>query len=89
MEHLRQTIDHHYLELLRRDGADGRDPDSVRTPKQRLADPGFELMSNRDADTGEFIDHMPNVKAKAATQVILVAPTPNGYGARPRDGPAP
>ncbi|MDE0170650.1 MAG: hypothetical protein OXS29_14275 [bacterium] len=31
-------------------------------------------MTNRDADTEEFIDHMPNVKAKAATQVILVAP---------------
>jgi len=31
-------------------------------------------MTNRDADTGEFIDHLPHVKAKASTQVILVAP---------------
>ena len=41
--HLRPAIDHHYLELLRRDGAYGRDPDSVRSAKQRLADAVFEL----------------------------------------------
>ena len=72
--HTRQAIDHHYPQLLRRDGADGRDPDDVRNPKQRLADSVFELLTNRDADTGEAIDYMPSVKAKAATQVILVAP---------------
>ena len=41
-------------------------------------------MTNRDAGTGELIDHMPNVKAKASIEVILVthrwarwtAPTP-------------
>ena len=71
--HPRLAIDHHYLQLLRRDGADGRDPDDVRTPSQRLADAAFELLTNRDADTAECIDHMPNVKANAATQVILVA----------------
>ena len=72
--HLRQAIDHHYLELLRRDGAEGLDPDGVRSPRQRLADAVLELVTNRDALTGEFIAGMPGVKAKASTQVILVAP---------------
>ena len=72
--HLRQAIDHRYLELLRRDGADGRDPDEIRSPKQRLADAVLELVTNRDARTGQFIEDMPGVKAKASTQVILVAP---------------
>ena len=70
---LQQAVDGHYLELLRRDGADGMDPDSVRNPRQRLVDAIFELLCNRDAGTGEFIDGMPGVKAKASTQVILVA----------------
>ena len=83
--HLRQAIDHRYLELLRRDGADGRDPDKVRSPKQRLVDTVFELVCNRDANTGEFIDEMPGVKAKASTQVILVAPMGVVDGTRPGD----
>ena len=73
--HLQQAVDGHYMELLHRDGADGRDPDSVRSPKQRLLDAVFELLCNRDADTGEFINGVPGVKAKASTQVILVAET--------------
>lgn len=73
--HLQQAVHGHYMELLRRDGAGGRDPDQVRNPKQRLVDAVFELICNRDADTGEFIDRMAGVKAKASTQVILVAPT--------------
>ena len=72
--HLRQAVDHRYLELLRRDGADGRDPDEIRSPKQRLADAVLELVTNRDAHTGELIEDMPGIKAKASTQVILVAP---------------
>ena len=72
--HLRQAVDHRYLEFLRRDGADGRDPDKVRSPKQRLADAVLELVTNRDAHTGELIEDMPGIKAKASTQVILVAP---------------
>ena len=72
--HLRQALDGHYMQLLRRDGAEGRDPNGVRSPKQRLADAVFELVCNRDANTGEFIPETPGVKAKASTQVILVAP---------------
>ena len=72
--HLRQAVDHRYMELLRRDGSDGRDPDGVRSPKQRMADAVLELVTNRDVDTGELIDELPGVKAKASTQVILVAP---------------
>ena len=83
--HLRQALDRHYMELLRRDGADGRDPDRVRSPKQRLADAVLELVCNRDSDTGEFIDELPGVKAKASTQVILVAPFGVVDGTNPRD----
>ena len=73
--HLRQALDHHYMQLLRRDGAEGRDPNGVRSPKQRLTDAVFELVCNRDANTGEFITETPGyTKAKASTQVILVAP---------------
>ena len=62
--HLRQAIDQRYMELLRRDGADGADPEQVRSAKQRLADVVYELLTNRDADTGEFIEGLPGVKAK-------------------------
>ena len=72
--HIRQAVDTRYMELLRDDGADGRDPDQVRTPKQRLADVVFELLTNRDAATRDFIAETPGVKAKAATQMILTAP---------------
>jgi len=73
-EHLQQAVDGHFLELLRRDGADGRDPDQVRNPRQRLADTVYELLTNRDSQTGKFIDGLSGVKAKASTQVILVVP---------------
>ena len=72
--HIRQAIDTRYMQQLRRDGASSQDPDEVRTPKQRLADVVFELLTNRDAATGEFIDETVGVKAKASTQLILVAP---------------
>ena len=71
---VRQVIDHRYLKLLRRDGEDGRDADHVRSPQQRLADAVFELLCDRDADTGQFVNSKAGVKAKAATQLILVAP---------------
>ena len=54
-ELVRQAVDYHYLQLLRKDGDNGRDPDGVRSPKQRLHDVLFELLTNRDADTGQFI----------------------------------
>ena len=72
-EQLRQAIDNHYLHHLRQDGADGRDPDEIRTPKQRLADVVFELFTNRSALTGEFITHQVGIKAKASTQLIITA----------------
>ncbi|MDE0169316.1 MAG: DUF222 domain-containing protein [bacterium] len=72
-EHLRQAIDNHYIHHLRRDGADGHDPDEIRTPKQRLADVSFELLTNRSADTGEPLIGTVGVKPKASTQLILVA----------------
>ena len=72
--HLRQAIDSYYMHLLRRDGTDGTDPDEVRTPKQRLADVVVELLTNRHAVTGEFITETVGIKAKASTQLIVVAP---------------
>ena len=85
-EHLRQAVDNHYMHHLRQDGANGQDPDEVRTPKHRLADVVFELLTNRSAFTGEFITETVGIKAKASTQVILTAPVgvvdgtnPNGH----------
>ena len=72
--HLRQAVDNHYLVLHRQDGADGTDPNEVRTPKQRLADAVFELVTNRNANTGEPIDAAVGHKAKASTQLVVVAP---------------
>ena len=72
---LRQAVDRRYLELLREDSTDGQDPDQVRSPKQRLHDALFELTTNRDANTGEFLPDIEGVmKAKASTQMIVVAP---------------
>ena len=73
-EHLRQAVDNHYMHHLRQDGANGQDPDEVRTPKHRLADVVFELLTNRNAFTGEFITETVGIKAKASTQLILTAP---------------
>ena len=72
-EQLRQAVDDHYLHHLRRDSADGRHPDEVRTPKQRLADVVYELLTNRNALSGEFIGDQVGVKAKASTQAIITA----------------
>ena len=73
-EQLRQAIDSHYMHLLRQDGAGGLDPDEARTPTQRLADVVVELLTNRHAVTGEFITETVGIKAKASTQLVLVAP---------------
>ena len=72
-EHLRQAIDSHYMRLVRQDGTDSPDPDQVRTPTQRLADVVFELVTNRHAVTGEFVTENVGIRAKASTQLILVA----------------
>ena len=72
-EQLRQAVDNHHLHHLRRDGADGRHPDEVRTPKQRLADVVYELVTNRNALSGEFLTEAVGIKAKASTQVIITA----------------
>ncbi|MDE0710076.1 MAG: DUF222 domain-containing protein [bacterium] len=73
-EHIRQAIDHHYMHHLRQDSAGGQDPNLVRSPKQRVADAVFELLTNRHAQTGEPVARTVGIKAKASTQLILVAP---------------
>ena len=73
-EQVRQAIDRHYLHHLHQDSANSRDPDRVRDPNQRRADVVFELLTNRDAQTGEPLAGTVGVKAKAATQLIVVAP---------------
>ena len=82
-EQLRQAVDNHYMHHLRRDGADGRSSDEVRTPKQRLADVVFELVTNRNAFTGEFITETFGIKAKATIQLVLVAPVGAVDGTNP------
>ncbi len=72
-EQVRQAVDNHYLHHLHRDGANGEDPDTVRTPKQRVADVIFELLTNRNASSGEFITDQVGIKAKASTQLIISA----------------
>ena len=72
-EQLRQAVDNHYLHHHRQDGAGGRDPDEVRTPKQRLVDVVYELVTNRSAFTGEILTEPVGIKAKASTQVIITA----------------
>ena len=72
-EQLRQAVDNHYLHHLRQDSADGRDPDEGRTPKQRLVDVVFELLTNRSALTGEFLTARVGIRAKASTQLIIAA----------------
>lgn len=89
--HLRQVVDGRYLDLVRQDGADGRDPDEVRSPKQRMADVLFELMTDLDPDTGEILDTHAGGKAnggksKASTQLIVTAPADVVDGTNP-DGP--
>ena len=72
--HLKQAADAHYLRLLRGDGRDGRDPNQLRTPAQRMADVLFELLTNRDAHTCESLGGNPGVReAKASTQLIITA----------------
>ena len=94
--HVRQAVDTRYMYLLRRDGADGRDPDEVRTPKQRLADVLFELLTNRDPDTGDFLTEDVDMRAKASTQLVITAEKGVIDGTNPRGrceiigvGPAP
>lgn len=82
--HLQQAADAHYLELLRRDSAGGRDPDQVRTPKQRMADALVELFTNLDPNTGEILDRGTGPRAKASTQVIIVAEQGVVDGTKPR-----
>lgn len=83
-EHLRQVIDGHYLHLLRRDGAGGRDAAEVRTAQQRLADAVFELLTNRDAGSGEPLPSGDGrIRAKASTQLILTAPIGTVDGTAP------
>lgn len=84
-EQLRQAMDSHYLELWRRDSADGQHPDTVRTTTQRLADVVVELFTGRDALTGEPIP-ATYVKARASMQLILTAPIGVVDGTSP-DGP--
>ena len=85
-EQVRQAIDNHFLHHLRQDGADGRDPDEVRTPKQRLVDVMFELLTNRSARSGEFLTKPVGIKAKVSTQVIITAEAGVIDGTNPNDG---
>ena len=73
-EQVRQAVDRHYLHRHRQDSADALSPDEVRTPKQRLADVVYELLTGRSALSGDIIADQVAIKAKAATQLIVTAP---------------
>ncbi len=73
-EQVRQAVDRHYLHHLRQDSAHGRSPDETRTPKHRLADVVYELLTGRSALSGDIIADQIGIKAKAATQLIVTAP---------------
>jgi len=73
-EQVRQAVDRHYLHHHRQDSADGLSPDETRTPKQRLADVVYELLTGRSALSGDIIADQVGIKAKAATQLIVTAP---------------
>ena len=73
-EQVRQAVDGHYLHHYRQDSTGGCDPDTVRTPKQRLADVMYELVTGRSALSGDFIDSQGGIRAKASTQLIVTAP---------------
>ena len=94
--HLQQAADGRYLQLLRRDAAGGRDPDDVRTPKQRMADVVSELLTNLDPVTGEVLSDEVVVRVKASTQLIVTASadvvdgtSPDGYCEIVGVGPVP
>ena len=73
-EILRQAVDQRYMHLLRQDSADGQDPHAVCTPKQRLLDAVYELITDRDTNTGQPIKETAGIKAKAATRLVITAP---------------
>ena len=52
---IEKILDDRYRALLMADAADGRNPDEIRTPVQRMADAYFEVMTDRDALTGEAL----------------------------------
>ena len=81
--HLRQAIDGRYLQLLRQDSTNGQDPDEVRTPKQRLADVVYELLTNRHPVTGELLPTKARVAVRASTQLIVTAPVDVVDGTNP------
>ena len=90
-ELVRQAVDSHYLHHHRQDRADGRDPDTVRAPTQRLSDVLYELVTGRNALSDEFtVDQagstQPGIRAKASTQLIVTTPLGVLDGTDP-DGP--
>ena len=70
---LQQVVDRRYLELLRQDSADGRNPDDVRSPKQRLADVVFGLVTKLDPATGDPLPDSQGRVGSASTQLVIVA----------------
>ena len=82
--HLQQAADAHYLELLHRDSTDGRHPDQVRTPAQRMADALVKLFTNLDPDTGERRADRTGPRARASTQLIILAEQGVVDGTKPR-----
>ena len=80
---IQQAADARYLELWRRDAADGEDPDRVRTPAQRMADVLVELLAGLDAATGEILGGGGS-GPRSSTQLVVVAEQSVVDGTDPR-----
>ena len=50
------------MKLLRRDG---ENPDKMRSPQQCLADAVYELVTNREANTGKTLDHATRCESQS------------------------
>ena len=87
---IRQRADRLYMSELRQDSADGRDPDQIRSPKQRIADVISILLTGSDGG------RLPAQNgSKPVTQVVVTAlgvidgTDPNGVCEVVGTGPVP
>ncbi len=83
-EQVRQAIDKRFLHHIRHGNGNGLSPGEERTPQQVLADVVYELLTNRDASTGQPLAPDSGIKAKASVQLILTAPFGTIDGTDPR-----
>lgn len=67
-----KILDDRYRALLMADSAGCQDPDKMRTPVQRMADAYFEVITRRDALTGEALSDAGPGRVPLAQLVVKV-----------------